>query len=102
MLNHVHILQQRNRFCLRAGLFKSFVGWQTAKAAKLKVGPEWNCLDNLTRAKAEELAPQLDAWIESQQTDRDRRMSGKIGVRKAEWMKLEEKYRQAMGEKDQA
>lgn len=61
---HVHIVPAGRRFNLRVGLFKSFVGWQTAEAAGLKIPVKcWNCFDNLTRKQAEEIAPKLDAWL---------------------------------------
>lgn len=97
-LKHVHIEPQGNKWCLRTGLFKSFNGWQTAEAAGLPVETRredgtvvWNCLDNLSRKKAEELAVKLDEWIESQeQPSRRRRVSARMG-------EMEEKYRKVMG-----
>lgn len=99
-LKHVHIEPQGDRWCLRTGLFKSFNGWQTAEAAKLPVETRrkdgtviWNCLDNLTRKKAEELAVKLDEWLESlEQPVERRRVSKRLGD-------VEEKYRKAMEEK---
>lgn len=76
-LHHVHIIPAGKRFNLRVGLFKSFVGWQTAEAAALDVvtrdgtGYGLPCFDNLTEAEAKRIAPLLDAYLVS---------SGSFGV----------------------
>lgn len=70
-LHHVHIIPSGKRFNLRVGLFKSFVGWQTAEAAALDVvtrdgsGYGLPCFDNLTEAEAKRIAPLLDAYLVS-------------------------------------
>ena len=97
-LKHVHIEKQGSKWCLRTGFYKSFVGWQTAEAAKLDVTTRredgtvvWNCLDNLAKRQAEGLAVKLDAWLElmAQPSER-RRVSARVG-------EVGEKYRKAMG-----
>lgn len=97
-LKHVHIEPQGSKWCLKTGLYKSSTGWQTAEAAKLNVETRredgtviWNCLDNLSRRKAEELAVKLDEWMELQEQPSKRR---RVSARREE---VEEKYRKAMG-----
>lgn len=94
MLTHVHIVPQGHGYTLLTGFLKSPVGTLLCKAAKLGVAD----VENLSKQEAERLAAKLDAWLESQQTDRDKKMRGKIGVRKAARMELEEKYREAMNQ----
>lgn len=97
-LKHVHIDPQGDKFCLRTGLFHTFEGWQAAEAAKLPVETRredgtvvWNCLDNLTKRKAEELAVKLDAWLESLEQN-----SWHKPRRNARAEAAAEKYQQAM------
>lgn len=96
-LKHVHIEKQGSRYCLRTGLFKAFNGWQTAEAAGLPVETRredgtviWNCLDNLTKKKAEELAVKLDAWLEAKEQETPRSRKG------SRLEEVEEKYLKAM------
>lgn len=98
-MNLVTILPQGSKFCLRTGIFHTFVGWQTAEAAKLDVKtrtpdgkPITHCLDGLTAKDAARLGSKLEAWLkkleEPAKAQRKDRMLERVG----------EKYREVMRE----
>jgi len=101
MYHHVHLISSGRGYNLRIGLFRSFVGWQTAEAARLPVktrdaaGREiTRCLDGLSRPVAEDLARRLDDWLVLQgfELGVNKRPSAK--QRKLDPIKL--KYEEAM------
>ncbi len=100
MTKEVHIIEQDGAWCLRTGLFHSFVGWQTAEGAKLPVKtrdeagqPIVRCLDNLPRDVAEKYAAKLGAYILANTPENQAR---KIGKRMQERAEFVEKYEEAM------
>lgn len=98
MTHQVHVLPNGPHWCLRVGLLKSFLGWQTAKAAGLKVDTsKWNCLDTLTRAQAESFALVLEKWI-TKNTPARKLGESKAKVRERALDEIREKYQEAMNE----
>lgn len=89
------IPQGDGKFCLRIGLFNTFLGWQTAEAAKLDVPTRKGsrtivrCLDNLPHSDATRLATALAKWLRSQAQGKQRKNT--------ELEAVAERYREVMG-----
>lgn len=104
MPGHVHIVGESNGFNLRVGLFRSFVGWQTAEVAQLPVqtrdssGREIaRCLDGLSQPVAKDLAAKLDEYLERQGFGKTSKSGPSAKERKLDPVKL--KYEEAMKSK---